>query len=138
MKTYISAWTFSLLAAVALVKHRFMGADGNYCVADAKAVGVSEADTAADQMCPVIGGGIALVETAGAIAVGEEVVSDATGKALAATVFSVAIPADVTAVTSDAAQPALTLAGGLLPQALNGQALDAAGGAGEIIRVKLY
>jgi hypothetical protein len=138
MKTEVPGITVSIPAAADLVKNRFIGVDGNYCAANAKALGVSQTDTKQGQQCPVVTGGVKLVESGGAVAAGEEVVSDANGKAVAATAFSVSVPAGGTAVTSDAAQPDLTEAGGVLPQALNGQALDAAAGAGELIRVKLY
>jgi hypothetical protein len=137
MKTYKTALTDSITAAVDLVKHRFIGFDGNYCGADAKALGVSETDTKAGQQCPVIVYGIALVEAGGAISKGQAVKSDANGKAVAATNFSVSVPAGATTVTSDAAQPDLVEAGGVLPEAVNGYALDDAAGAGEIIRVVL-
>lgn len=131
----------SISAAANLVQHRFIGFDGNYCGADAKALGVSEVDTELSQKCPVIVTGIALVDSGGAISAGDPLVSDATGKALVATDLSVTVtvPAGGTNVTSDAAQPDLVeaIAGSKLPQAINGYALDDATGADEIIRVKL-
>ena len=135
MKTYKPILIDSIIAAVDLVKQRFVGFDGNLCAADAKALGVSDADTKLGQQCPVATHGILLVETGGAVNVGDDVASDATGRAVAATPFSVTVPAGATPVTSDAAQPDLVEAGGVLPQAINGTALDAAAGPGEIIRI---
>lgn len=108
MKTEIILGTSSIKAAVDLVKHRFIGFDGNYCAADAKARGVSAADTKAGQMCPINIAGEVLVETAGAISLGAKVSSDSNGRA-------------VTAGTGE----------------VNGYAIDAAAGAGEFIRVRL-
>jgi hypothetical protein len=87
-------------------------------------------------MAPVIVQGIAAVEAGGNIAVGDALAIDATGKVVAATAFSVAVPAGATPVTSDAAQPNLTEAGGVLPQAIVGYALDA-GASGDFVRVLL-
>ena len=81
----------SISAAANVVKHRFIGFDGNYCGADAKALGVSEVDTELSQKCPVIVTGIALVDSGGTISAGDPLVSDATGKALSATDFSVTV-----------------------------------------------
>jgi len=131
----------SISAAANLLKHRFIGFDGNYCAINAKALGVSEVDTELSQKCPVIVTGIVLVDSGGAISAGDPVVSDATGKALTATDLSitVTVPAGATNVTSDVAQPNLVeaIAGSKLPQAINGYALDIATGVDEIIRVKL-
>lgn len=136
MKTEVILGTSSIQAAADLVKHRFIGFDGNLCAANAKARGVSAADTKSGQMCPLNISGEVLVESGGAITAGAALASDANGKAVTATAFSVTVPAGATAVTSDAAQPNLVEAGGYLPQAVNGYAVDAASGAGEFIRVR--
>lgn len=137
MKTEVILGTASILAAADLVKHRFIGFDGNLCGANAKARGVSAADTKTGQMCPINIAGEVLVESGGAITAGAALAADANGKAVAAAAFSATVPAGATPVTSDAAQPNLAEAGGYLPQALNGYAIDAASGAGEFIRVRL-
>jgi len=136
-KTYFDVFTDTIRAAANLVKNRFIGFDGNYCAANAKAAGVSKLDVDSGQLASVISIGVALVETAGPITAGGEVVSDATGKALAATAFSVTVPSGATPVTSSGAQPDLTEAGSALPQKINGIALDTATGSGETIRVKV-
>jgi hypothetical protein len=129
----------SLQAQANLVKHRFIGFDGNYCVADAKSLGVSQTDTEQLQQCPVIVTGIALIESGEAINAGNPLVAGTDGVALVAAslAVSVAVPAGATPVTSDAAQPDLTetITGSVTPQAINGYALDDASDAGEIIRV---
>lgn len=137
MKTEVILGTSSIQAAADLVKSRFIGFDGNLCGANAKARGVSAADTKNGQMCPINFSGEVLIESGGVVAASNPLASDANGKAVAATAFSVLVPAGATAVTSTAAQPDLTEAGGYLPQALNGYAIDAASGAGEFIRVRL-
>ena len=138
MKAYKSALTDSITAQVDLPKGRFIGFDGNLCAQDAKALGVSEADTKAGQQCPVVVYGIAVVETGGAVNAGDAIASDSQGRAVAATAFNVTIDAGATAVTSTAANGDITTeSGGVLPQAVNGYALDSASGAGEFIRVVL-
>ena len=136
MKTYKSALTESILAAADVVKNRFAGFDGNYCGADKKALGVFETDTKTGQMAPVIAMGIALIIAAGTFAVGDDIVSDGDGKAVKATAVSVSIPVETTPVLSDAAQPTLVVAGSVLPQKINGHALDAAT-AGVVVRIRL-
>jgi len=144
----------SIVAGSNLLKHRFVGFDGNYCVADAKALGISDVDSNSGEMCPVVLSGIMLVESAGVIAVGDPLASSGTGadagRAVKATVLAVtsaitsSVEAGATPVTSTAANGEVvtstsvnTVAGGVLPQAINGYALDTASGAGEFIRVKL-
>lgn len=137
MKTEVILGTSSIQAMADLPRHRFIGFDGYLCAADAKARGVSAVDTKIGQMCPINISGEVLVESGGAITAGAAVASNAIGQAVAATAFSVTVPAGATTVSSDAAQPDLVEAGGYLPQAVNGYAIDAASGAGELIRVRL-
>ena len=136
-KTWKGAVVETVLAAGNLPKGRFVGFDGNLCAQDAKALGVCLADTDQGKYAPVLLDGIAIVETGGAVNQGDAVASDAQGRAVTASAFSVSVPAGATNVTSTAAQPDLVEAGGVLPQAVNGYALDSASGAGEFIRVKL-
>ncbi len=96
----------SVLAAANLTRQRFVGFDGNVCAAGAKALGVVEADTDANNMAPANLLGVILVEAGAAIAAGADVQSDATGRAI-------------------------TKAAG----AANGIAWDAATGAGDLIRI---
>lgn len=81
-KTYKPLLIDSTLAAADLEQHRFIGFDGNYCAAGAKALGVSDVSTAKGEYAPVAVLGILLVEAAGTIAVGDAVASDAEGKAV--------------------------------------------------------
>jgi len=93
-------------AAVNIDKQRFIGFDGNYCGANAKAYGVSDVEIEAGQYTPIALFGILLVQTGGAITAGTKVASDSSGYAIAHT-------------TGEA----------------NGYALDSATGSGEIIRI---
>jgi hypothetical protein len=127
----------SVLAAANISKHLFVGFDGNVCAVNAKAIGVSEVDTTSGEMAGIIFNGVALVKSGAALTAGAAVVSDASGRAIAATALTFTIPTGATNVTSSAAQPALTKTGSVLPQAVNGYAMDAASGADEIIRVLL-
>lgn len=88
-------------------EQRFIGFDGNYCQAGAKALGVSDVDIQAEQYAPVALFGILLVKTGGAVAAGDKVTSDDNGKAV-------------------------TVTGA---EEINGYALDAAAGNNEIIRI---
>ena len=85
-----------------------MGFDGNLCAANAKALGVSNADTDIYEQLLVMSSGIALVYSDGAVNQEDKVASDASGKAVS---FS----------TGE----------------FNGRALDSSTGADELIRVLL-
>jgi len=137
MKTYQPIMSTSITAAAAVSKHLFAGFDGNVCGTGAKALGVFEADTAAGAQAPVVTHGIALVISGAAVSVGAAVTADAEGKAVTVAAVTVTVPSGSTPVTSDAAQPTLVVAGGALPVAVNGYAMDEASDAGEIIRIKL-
>lgn len=107
MKTEKITLTTSIAAAGAeLVRQRFVGFGGAVCAAAAKALGVAAVDTAVGNQAPVNVLGEILVEAGAAIAVGAEVESDATGRAI-------------------------TKAAGVS----NGFARDAAAAAGDIIRI---
>lgn len=129
----------SILAAAALARLRFVGLDGDVCGANAKALGVASVNASLGEMASVEVAGILLVESGGVIAAEAPITSDAAGKAVAAAAVAVAVavPAGAVAVLSDGVQPDLTetITGGFLPQAINGYALDAASGPGEIIRI---
>ena len=105
-KLYKPLLTESIKVTVNVEKQRFIGFDGNYCSANAKALGVSDVEIEAGQFAPVALNGILLVKTAGAITKGSKVASDASGFAVAFT-------------TGES----------------NGYSIDDAAGAGEIIRI---
>lgn len=106
MKTGIHALTFGITAATDIEDMRFVDHDGNMCAAAEKALGVSHAGGAdAGDECP-LAKGIVLVEAGAAVSQGDDVESDATGRAI-------------------------TQSAGVT----NGSAMDAAAAAGDIIRV---
>lgn len=107
VKTYQPILTTSIAAAAALAhKHRFVGVDGAYCGAGDRALGTLEVETDAGQQAPVNVLGIVLVEAGAPIGAGEQVESDSDGRAVE-----------------------------LDDGVANGVTLDAAGAAGDIIRL---
>jgi hypothetical protein len=106
MKPQNLVLTITVLAVAAVNARRFLGFDGNLAAAGEAAVGVVEADTDAGSAAPVNVQGVMLVEAGGAIALGAEVQVGADGKAV-------------------------VKAAGVG----QGRALDAAAGAGDLIRI---
>lgn len=129
------AVTFTATGAIA--QSLFVGFDGDVCGAGAKAMGVSKFAYASGEKGVADCQGIRIVKSGAALTAGNPVQSNSLGKAIAATSVTVTIPADSTPVTSDGAQPTLAVAGGVLPQVINGYVLDDASGADEDVRVKL-
>ena len=130
--------TLTLTAGGAISAYRFVGFDSLVCGANATAVGVSpDYDVASGEVFPCVTQGIVIVQASAAISVGAAVASTSTGKAVTATSLSATVPGSGTTVTSSSAQPAMTIAGSVTPQKINGYALDAAGADGDYIRVKL-
>jgi hypothetical protein len=137
MKTQIPLGSASVTAASALTKNLFIGFDGALCGASAKSLGVSDTGAACCEQIPVIISGIALVLSGGSFSRGSAVTSNSAGKAVAATAFSVTVPSGATQVTSSAAQPNLVEAGSVLPESINGYALDESTGSDQLIRILL-
>ena len=81
-KLYKPVLIDSIEAAANIDEHRFIGFDGNYCGAGAKALGVCDVSTEQGQLCPVAALGVLLVEAGGTITAGAAVTSDANGKAV--------------------------------------------------------
>ncbi|MBZ0200787.1 MAG: DUF2190 family protein [Ignavibacteriaceae bacterium] len=108
MKTEQLTLITSITAAADIAKNLFIGFDGALCSAGAKALGVVNDDSLADEQVPVGTVGIALILSGDAVSSGDAVESDAAGKA----------------VTFSAGE-------------INGYALDDASGADELIRVLL-
>ena len=97
----------SIKAGENVEQYRFIGFNGRYCAAGAKAYGICDVSTEKDQLAPIGVLGIFLVEAGAAVSVGAKVTSDANGKA-------------VTVANSDE---------------VNGIALDSASASGDIIRI---
>jgi hypothetical protein len=108
MKTEQPLLITSVKAAANISKNLFIGFDGNLCAANAKALGVSNANTDLNEQLPVTAKGIALIYSGGAVSQGTKIASDANAKA-------------VTFSTGES----------------NGFALDASTGADELIRILL-
>lgn len=85
MKTQTVILTTSVMAVTDLAVRRFVGFDGNVCASGAKALGVVDAETAADSMVPANVLGVILVEAGAALTAGSEIQSDATGRAIVKT-----------------------------------------------------
>lgn len=81
-KTYTPILIDSVKIAANLQQHRFIGFDGNYCAAGAKALGVVDVSTSKGEYAPVAVLGTLLVEAGGTVAVGDAVASDAYGRAV--------------------------------------------------------
>lgn len=126
----------TITASADLAKNLFVGFDGNPCAANAKALGVVDVATGACDPAPVMTSGIALVRLGGTVSKGAPLASDAAGKAVAASAAAATVPSGSTAVLSSAVQPEMAMAGGYLPQAINGYALED-GASDDIIRVLL-
>lgn len=106
MKTNVIIGTISVLAAGALTSNRFVNFAGATPAAGDPVIGRANADYSAGEMAGVDTHGALVIESGGAIALGAQVQTDASGRAI-------------------------TLAAG----AAAGRALDAATGAGEFIRI---
>lgn len=140
--TYAPIQTINATFASIVVKRRFVSLSmtaAEYCGAGAKCLGVSpdDYDIAAAETGAVITKGIAFVEASAAISVGAAIKSTSTGKAVTAVTLTATVPGSGTDVTSSSAQPAMTIAGSVLPEVILGYALDAASADGDFIRVML-
>lgn len=138
MLTYQPLNIISINAAQSdIKKNRFISFSGSYCEANSKALGVSDADTSRNEILPVITSGIALVIAGDPLALGQAVTSNAEGCAIPAAPFNVSLHAGAVNVTSNNVAPDIIKSGGILPQAINGYALDTAYTHGQLIRVLL-
>jgi len=104
-------------------------------VAGAKCAGIAKRSAAIGQPFEAVTLGTAICEAGAAITVGQPLAMDATGRVVPATALQIA--AGATAVTSAAANGATDLTGGIPPQWVVGDALEAAAAAGAFIEVLL-
>ena len=81
-KLYKPVLIDSITAGENLEKQRFIGFDGKYCRSGVKALGVCDAGTEKGQIAPVGVLGILLVEAGDDIDAGDEITSDADGRAV--------------------------------------------------------
>lgn len=125
----------TIRATAAISRGRFVTFAGAHAGAGGAWLGVADHAAAIGQDVAVTVIGSAIVEAAGAIAVGDAVQSSTNGRATGAAALAVASGA--TAVTSGAANGAAVLEGAIPPSVLGGHALQAATAAGQFIEVLL-
>lgn len=107
-------------------------------VAGAPVFGISKQPAAVGEPYELAVLGSAVCETGGAFAKGAAVMSDASGRVVAAAAVAVATAAGATPVTSSAANGAInTVTGATLPQYVIGYALEASTAAGQFVEVLL-
>lgn len=104
-------------------------------VAGARCAGIARRDAAVGQPFEATALGTEVCEAGAVITVGQPLAMDAQGRVVPAT--SLAIAAGAVAMTSVAANGATDLTGGVLPQWVVGDALEAAAAAGAFIEVLL-
>lgn len=126
----------SVRAAGVFTKRRFIGFDRLQITTQGNAaMGVAQQDAILNELTPVTILGTAIVEAGGAVGIGIYVISDNQGRAIAAN--ALAIAAGATGVTSAAANGATDITGSVPTEKVNGIAMEAAGGAGELIEILL-
>lgn len=103
--------------------------------AGAKCAGIAKRGAAIGQSFEAVCLGTAVCEAGAAITVGQPLAMDATGRVVPATALQIA--AGAVAMTSAAANGATDLTGGVPPQWVVGDALEAAAAAGAFIEVLL-
>lgn len=81
-KLYKPVLIDSIEAAEDIEQNRFIGFDGKYCKEGEKALGVCDVSTEQGQLAPIGVLGIFLIESADSITAGDEIASDANGKAI--------------------------------------------------------
>ncbi len=128
--------TITLSATADTTEGLFIAPDGSICGTGEKSVGVSRDAAASGKALPVVTVGIYRVIAGGTITANSPVTSNSEGKAIACSDLAVTVPAGATGVTSDAAQPTLSITGSATPEAINGYAMKAAG-AGDYVYIKL-
>ena len=133
MKAHIPQLSvLSLIAAGAVAANRAIGFDGAQAtVQGQKVAGVSQYAAADGEAFAATTAGEAVIESGGEIAVGDSLISDDEGRAIAA--GALAIDAGATPVTSSGATGPLE--GADLPDFVFADALEAAATAGKFIRV---
>lgn len=140
----ISLLPLTLVAAGVIAAYRGVGYDAlQATVAGQKIQGFAKTAAAAiGDAVTVEAKGTAIAETGGAFAIGDALTMDANGRVVAATALAVADPtinAGATPVTSTAANGDVTtqgaITGGVLPQYVCADALEASGGAGEFVEI---
>jgi hypothetical protein len=126
----------TVIAAAAITARRFVAYDDALAgTAGEKVLGVAQTDAESGAAVAVITAGTAIVETGGAFSRGDSLITDAQGRAVAAS-GALGVASGATAVTSTAADGAV-LEGADLPEFVIADALADSGGAGELVEIKL-
>ena len=124
------------VASAAVVPYRGVDFAGvTIAAAGAKCLGISKRAAAIGQPFEVAVLGTAVCESGGVFAAGVPLTLDNLGRVVAAS--ALAIAAGAVAVTSVAANGAADLTGGILPQWIVGDSLEASAGAGVFVEVLL-
>ncbi len=132
----ISVLTLTVTASGAVTEGRAVGFDGVQAgVQGQKVMGVAVTDAADGEALALVTHGTAIMESGAAVAVGDSVMVDASGRAIAVS-GDLGVAAGATGVTSTAANGAI-LSGADLPEYALGDALQAASAAGEFIEIML-
>lgn len=126
----------TIVAAVAIIARRFVAYDNEMAgVQGEKVLGVAQRAAETGDAVAVTTAGTAIVETGGAFSRGDSLITDTSGRAIAAT-GALAIASGATGVTSSAANGEI-LEGADLPEFVIADALSDSGGAGAFVEVKL-
>lgn len=139
----ISLLSLTVVAAGVIAASRGVGFNGlQATVAGQKIQGFAKTAAAIGAAIAVEAKGTVIAETGGVFAVGDALTVDANGRVVAAGALAVANPtvnAGAVAVTSTAANGAIVtqgaITGGVLPQYVCADALEASGGAGEFVEI---
>ncbi|OIO55492.1 MAG: hypothetical protein AUJ55_10150 [Proteobacteria bacterium CG1_02_64_396] len=136
MSQSIATLTLIFTASGAVAANRAIGFDGAQATVQGQKVqGVNRYAAADGEDGAAEASGTTVIETGGAFSVGDSLIVDSSGRAIAST-GALAVAAGATAVTSSAANGAI-LTGGDLPEYIFADALEASGGAGEFREVFL-
>ena len=99
--TYNPVQKITITASQDLPEFRFVGANGSLCGVNQNAIGAVDTNFENGDSASVVSLGTAIVETAGAVAVGDNITCDADGKATPV-VFDEAVNARALTATSGA------------------------------------
>lgn len=136
MTQYTPVLTRTVTAAGAVARGRAVGFDGaQIATAGAKPLGIAHHAASTGQQLAVGTIGSVIAEAGAEITVGQALALDSSGRVVPAAALAVA--AGATPVTSGAANGAAVLTGGVTPQHVVGDALQAASGAGQFLEILL-
>lgn len=133
-KQNISTLSLTVKASGAIAQYRAVGFDGAQATVQGQKVqGVSRAAAADGENTTLDCAGTLLIEAGGAFNKGDSLIVDNQGRAIVVT-GALTVKAGAVAVTSTAANGAI-LQGADLPEFVFADALEASGGAGQVVEV---